>query len=163
MNARWRSQCVLTITVANASYDSTAQSLCAASCCTSCPPGPSAFATMGCWQAVAKASSCPQHAWLCRCLHPTLRPLRRPGRSWRGWARWIWACARAAKWAGCGLSLRWRGLGGCLGRTALWRLISAGRHDGFLPCIVQWTRFRGACRRSVPSCVLSPPRAASTT
>ena len=129
--------------VQRARSDCRAQSLCADSCCTSCPPGSSAFATMGCWHPLAKRSSCQQHSWPCRCLRPTRKPLSRLKGSWCGWPRWMWACARVARWAGCAPSLCWLGLGDCLGRTASWRLTSAGRHDGFLPCIVQWTRFAG--------------------
>ena len=107
---------VPTIMAASARCDWMARSLFAASCCTSCPRDRSAFATMGCWPRRARGSSCQPHAWLCRCLHPTRRPLSRPRLSWRGWPRRMRACARVARLAGCGLSLRWRGLGDCLDR-----------------------------------------------
>ena len=55
--------------------------------------GSSAFATMGYWQAPARASSCQQHGRLCRCPHPTRWSLSRPRRSWCGWPRWMRLCA----------------------------------------------------------------------
>ena len=113
---RWCSPYLPTIMAASARCDWMARSLCAASCCTSCPGDRNAFATMGRWPRRARGSSCQPHAWLCRCLHPTRRPLSRPRLSWRGWPRRMRACARVARLAGCGLSLRWRGLGDCLDR-----------------------------------------------
>ena len=137
-----------------------AQSLCAASCCTSCPPDPSAFATMGFWPRRARGSSCQQHAWLCRCLQPARRPLSRPRRSWRGWPGWMWACARVAWWAGCAPSLcwrGWRGWGACLDRPAPWRLTAGGRHEplpwpgSVNPSHGRWQAFGAVLRVGAPT------------
>ena len=134
-----------------------AQSLCAASCCTSCPSDPSAFATMGFWPRRARGSSCQQHAWLCRCLQPARRPLSRPRRSWRGWPGWMWACARVARWAGCAPSLCWPGLGACLDRPAPWRLTAGGRHEplpwpgSVNPSHGRWQAFGAVLRVGAPT------------
>ena len=120
----------------------TALSLCAASCCTSCPPDRSAFATMGCWQAPAKGSSWQRPGRLCRCLRPTCRRWRAPRPSWRGWPGSIWAGVRVAQWAGCAWRRCWWVLGACLGQLVHACPSAGGRRDG----LAQRDKSAAVCR-----------------